>query len=468
MCVCPISVKNRKLDFDPLVDRLYNCVPCGQCYECQEAKRNGYEVRSLYEYYYTKQIGGSVYYFTLTYNNSCVPKVPNTELMCASIDDVQRFFKRLRKRSFVKFRYFIVSEYGHKTFRPHYHGFIFFDEPVSSSVANKLIKDSWNLGFVCFGENHGLVRDVRPFAYVSKYVCKDFDFTHFLLDQVEKYPALTSYMESDLSFRKKFTINPIHLSSQKFGLSICNCLKDTDLVKGYFVANDSVGLNRKLAIPLYIVRYMLYDKYKNSNDTISYRLNKRGQYIFRRKMLYQYNKLCDLYIRAFQASLSPDVYKHCPAIISKFTFDEYCNLVYDILYNTGVSWLVSYKLLYHDITTIPFAFESFHEDLEIFCSAVFDKHFTAFTSRERFEVPFPDDCEIVIKFAEEIIAYFRYQTYLKNVSDYNRKQLHLSLQTKEKKLKPVISLSVFKNNVKFYRKPYESCLNPISVLSEIA
>lgn len=465
MCVCPISVKNRKLDYDPLVDRLYNLVPCGQCYECQESKRNGFEVRSLFEFYYTQKIGGSTYYITLTYNNECVPKLPDTDLMVGSVDDVQRFLKRLRKKSVSPFRYFIVSEYGSKTYRPHYHGFIYFDKPLSYDLANNLIKESWSLGFVCFGENHGLVKDARPFSYVSKYVCKDINFSRRLLDLVESYPVLTVYNMSDLSFRKKFTLNSFHLSSQHFGLSICNYIKDIDLVKGYFVQTDSVGVSRKLAIPFYILRYILYEKYKNLNGTISYRLNKKGQDIFKRKMLYQYDKLCDLYTRAFQSSLSLDVYCHCPSIVSKFTYDEYTTLVHDTLYKSGVNYIVAYKLLYHDIDCIPFSFENFSEDLQIFCSCVFEKHFIGFTHIEKFEVPYPDECKIMLQFVTEIIAYFRYRNYIKRIEDYNRKQLHLSLVTKEKKLIPIMSFSEYLNNVKFYKKSKSKCLTVIPDLN---
>lgn len=46
--------------------------------------------------------------------------------------DIQLFFKRLRKSlskiTHEKIRYFVVSEYGPSTFRPHYHGILWFDE----------------------------------------------------------------------------------------------------------------------------------------------------------------------------------------------------------------------------------------------------------------------------------------------------------------------------------------------------
>ena len=53
---------------------------------------------------------------------------------CVSRVDVQKFLKRLRinivrtlKRK-VQIRYLISAEYGPKTFRPHYHGIIYFND----------------------------------------------------------------------------------------------------------------------------------------------------------------------------------------------------------------------------------------------------------------------------------------------------------------------------------------------------
>lgn len=70
--------------------------------------------------------------------------------------DVQLFLKRLRKRlEPFKVRYFICSEYGPETHRPHYHGIIFnypYDRNLSKEKViievEKALETAWKNGFV--------------------------------------------------------------------------------------------------------------------------------------------------------------------------------------------------------------------------------------------------------------------------------------------------------------------------------
>lgn len=67
--------------------------------------------------------------------------------------DIQNFLKRLRKKidklnlsdNDKKIRYYISSEYGPVTKRPHYHGIIFFDSAELGSQIKDLIVESWGL-----------------------------------------------------------------------------------------------------------------------------------------------------------------------------------------------------------------------------------------------------------------------------------------------------------------------------------
>jgi len=64
-------------------------------------------------------------FVTLTYRNDSLP-VGHTLVK----DDLQRFFKRLRKSIYPnKLRYYAVGEYGGQTSRPHYHAIIFGYRP---------------------------------------------------------------------------------------------------------------------------------------------------------------------------------------------------------------------------------------------------------------------------------------------------------------------------------------------------
>jgi hypothetical protein len=139
-CISPISIP--RPGGAGSSDRIE--VPCGKCYACLSRKRSEWAFRLQKEQKYST----SSYFFTLTYDDEHIP-VNENGFPSVSKDDVQRFMKRLRKMYAPnKIRYFITSEYGPTTFRPHYHG-ILFNAPVAS--VDGLYRDlekSWRLGFV--------------------------------------------------------------------------------------------------------------------------------------------------------------------------------------------------------------------------------------------------------------------------------------------------------------------------------
>lgn len=122
-------------------------VPCGKCYACLSRKRSEWAFRLAKEQRYSD----SSYFFTLTYDDKHIP-VNENGFSSVSKDDVQRFMKRLRKMyTPIKIRYFITSEYGPETHRPHYHGII-FNAPVSSVDGfYRDLEKAWGLGYVSAG-----------------------------------------------------------------------------------------------------------------------------------------------------------------------------------------------------------------------------------------------------------------------------------------------------------------------------
>lgn len=90
-------------------------VPCGKCISCRVNRRREWTQRLLHESYYQD----SAYFITLTYDEEHVPIDKNgNEAVCKS--DVQDFIKDLRnKYRDVSIRYFVGSEYGPETGRPH-------------------------------------------------------------------------------------------------------------------------------------------------------------------------------------------------------------------------------------------------------------------------------------------------------------------------------------------------------------
>jgi len=103
--------------------------------------------------------------------------------------DCQLFLKRLRKRiGDKKCRYFLISEYGDKTHRPHYHAIMFFNDIDHDKKLYDNITQAWGLGHVQFGE----VTDAS-IAYCTKYCMKLTDYPLGVKDTftlMSRHPAL--------------------------------------------------------------------------------------------------------------------------------------------------------------------------------------------------------------------------------------------------------------------------------------
>lgn len=107
----------------------------------------------------------SSFFITLTYDNKHIPITEN-KFMTLEKTDLQKFFKRLRKRSKDKIKYFACGEYGGKTHRPHYHAIIF-------NARWEDIEMAWSLE----GEQIGMVYygsvERASIGYVLKYMVKN-------------------------------------------------------------------------------------------------------------------------------------------------------------------------------------------------------------------------------------------------------------------------------------------------------
>lgn len=136
----------------------FHLVPCGRCPACLEKRQQEWIFRLQQEERESK----FSYFITLTYHDS---NIYFNDDGAASVckRHVQLFIKRLRKRLNCKLRYYIISEYGPKTGRPHYHGILFSELPLDS-----VIEDSWQLGFCYIGQ----VTECS-IAYTTKYCLKE-------------------------------------------------------------------------------------------------------------------------------------------------------------------------------------------------------------------------------------------------------------------------------------------------------
>lgn len=142
MCIAPIILENpyynrglnfeyngvkNRVDFGGEYDFLHNTVdryitvPCGKCSQCISTRQNYYVQRIQME-----SIRSEIFYFTLTYANRGLKFTDKLgyKIPYPHFEDIQNLFKRLRHILPHPILTFVVSEYGTKRKRPHYHGFI--------------------------------------------------------------------------------------------------------------------------------------------------------------------------------------------------------------------------------------------------------------------------------------------------------------------------------------------------------
>ena len=93
----------------------------------------------------------------------------DTRIPYCNTSDCQKFLKRLRFHSKTKYneeiRFYGVSEYGPRTFRPHWHLLLFFDSDKLSSVIQQLVSESWSYGLTTCELSRG-----GSASYVASYV----------------------------------------------------------------------------------------------------------------------------------------------------------------------------------------------------------------------------------------------------------------------------------------------------------
>lgn len=98
-----------------------NPVRCGKCDQCFKDRAMDWYVRIYYDLKRAK----SAYFVTLTYDDSLLNYTIDGKPTLLK-QDLQRYFKRLRKREGNnKISYYASSEYGGRKGRPHYHAIIF-------------------------------------------------------------------------------------------------------------------------------------------------------------------------------------------------------------------------------------------------------------------------------------------------------------------------------------------------------
>lgn len=153
-CISPIHIEN-KTPFHR--QERFLPVPCGKCPNCLKRRAAQWIFRLKQQ----DKISSSAHFVTLTYGEEHVPLSPNG-FMTLNKDDVQKFFKLLRKkngrRSTIK--YYLAAEYGTTFKRPHYHVILF-------NALEKDVREAWKHGGVDIGQVSG-----ASVGYTTGYVHK--------------------------------------------------------------------------------------------------------------------------------------------------------------------------------------------------------------------------------------------------------------------------------------------------------
>lgn len=169
-CFAPYQIRRKELNSNALV-------PCGKCPACCARRVSNWSFRLMQE----DRVSISSHFITLTYAPKHVPKTKNGfRSVCRR--DCQLFFKRLRKAHTQgpPIKYYLASEYGNKTRRPHYHLILF------NADLNK-IAPAWDLGDIYYGTVTG-----PSVGYTLKYISKDKSAIHHCNDDREREFSLIS------------------------------------------------------------------------------------------------------------------------------------------------------------------------------------------------------------------------------------------------------------------------------------
>lgn len=326
MCLSPLTIKNpyfemgkgfsyklrdgtvKQHNFRKSLNFLRNThdthiqVPCGHCSQCVSMRQMWFVQRVQME-----SFRSHLFMLTLTYQDSALHYTDCGDYHIAYPDytDVQKMLKRIRKRV-NGLRYWFVSEYGTKSFRPHFHAILALDKDLNKeSVINleqtlqKVFMSEWkrNYGskrnplykplckFVRKGNKSTFdLHHIEPLLnhdndcsfYIAKYICKYDSRIYKLMQKILLDNSITPEQSSELlSLLKPRSVMSKDFGDYNYPLIkdyILKGLKSSDQLPQYFdiYSGRSSLLSpyyRKHLLPTswYINRYIKY-----SEDMYSY------------------------------------------------------------------------------------------------------------------------------------------------------------------------------------------------------
>ena len=144
-------------------------LPCGLCSGCRLERSRQWATRIMHE----RSLHESACFVTLTYDEESLPEGNSLDYPA-----VQKFMKRLRKRTGSPVRFYLCGEYGDEKGRPHYHiclfGFDFPDKVYYRRTksgeriyVSRLLESLWPFGLSSIGD-----LTWQSAAYVARYCMK--------------------------------------------------------------------------------------------------------------------------------------------------------------------------------------------------------------------------------------------------------------------------------------------------------
>ena len=302
-------------------------IPCGKCDECLLKHARMWQVRCSHEAMYHTQMC----FLTLTYNTAHLPT--NNGVPTVFYPDIQLFFKRLRSALHYQFkigklkkepkiRYFLCTEYGGKTKRPHFHVILYGYCPKYAFAIQNYFRHGksgmpvyrspefeqyWNRGFVFVGT----VTECSC-GYVARYTLDKQKHTHtkgFYKDRFKEKIGMSrrqmiGYKWIEKYYKQALLRGFLSLSDEpnlKFSIprSYINYVQKID---SHFYHKEYLPIKIR---KFYLFRDKLAEIYKSAND-----------YIKKYKHNAQYNKERVKKLKRFDNSIDFSDFENKPLILN--------------------------------------------------------------------------------------------------------------------------------------------------------
>lgn len=213
-CIHPFLKKNKLNEIKP--------VPCGQCIPCLVNRKTFWNNRIAYDVMAQNRKGFGSSFLTLTLDEDHIKDG------LVHKDDVQRFFKRLRKDFGIPFKHYTVSEYGSKGKRPHYHSILI---GLPSEIASAESRRAWKYGLT----------DAQPVTSGR---------IHYVVDYLDTTTAYGKKVFTDLGLAPPFGLHSAGIGSALFDAQL-DVIRDTGhyISRGRYYPVSDYWLT-KLGVPI--------------------------------------------------------------------------------------------------------------------------------------------------------------------------------------------------------------------------